>query len=151
MTLSNFSIKQNKIHKVTLINLKQTLSKFNFNDKATIKCIDDKNIDCLIILDGIIQEERITKLFKNCPDIYEYSKEQKRLDFEDIELKNHQTVAICFEFELNKSGHSSQIIIDTSDEVFIYDNISKKPQKIKHINDIDLYFDKKINEVKNAF
>ncbi len=151
MTLSNFSIKQNKLNKITLSNLKQTLSKFDFNDKATIKCIDDKNIDCLVILDGMIQDERITNLFRNCPDVYEYSAKQKRLYFDDIKLKDYQALAICFEFILNKSGHSSQIIVDTNDKVFIYDNISKKPKTIKYINDINLYFNDKIDEVKNAF
>ncbi len=151
MTLSNFSMKQKNKDFVTLSNLKQSLLKFDFKDKISLKCVDDENVDCLVIIDDNIQNEKISKLFKSCPDVYEYSKDQTRMEFDDLELEQLLRLEICFEFEVNKNGYSSQMIVDTHDEVFIYDNISQKPKKIKYINDIGLYFDEKNDEVKNAF
>jgi hypothetical protein len=151
MTLANFSIKQQKLDAITLMNLKQTLHNFEFSEEITLKCIDDEDIDCLVIIDGTIQEEKIKGLFKKCPDVYEYSKDQTRLEFDSIEIKHLEVLPVCFEFKLQKNGHSSQMIVDVDDEVFIYDNISKHPHKIKYINDISYFFDDKIREVKDAF
>ncbi len=151
MTLSNFSMKQKNMDATTLTNLKQTLLKLNFEDKVSLKCINDEKIDCLVFIDGKKQDEKITELFKSCPDVYKYSKQQEKIEFNDLELEQLERFEICFEFEVYKDGHSSQLIVDTHDGVFIYDNISKEPKKIKYINDIDLYFDEKIDEVKDAF
>ncbi|MEA3498913.1 MAG: type II secretion system protein [Campylobacterota bacterium] len=151
MTLSNFSLKQQKLDSVTLLNLKQNLLKFEFEDTISLKCVDDKDVECFVLIDNEIQDEKITNLFKTCPEVYEYSKEQKRIEFDDLELENLESYKICFEFKIDKYKNSSKFIVDTSDGVFIYDNISKQPKKIKYINDIDLYFDDKISEVKDAF
>ena len=150
-TLSNFSIKQSKLDSISLMNLKQVLSEFEFEEKISLHCIDDENIDCFVLIDGQIQEEKISGLFEKCPDVYEYSKDQKRIEFSDLELEKLESYPICFEYELKSDGHSSQMIVDTTEDVFIYDNISKSPKKIKYINDIGLYFDEKNGEVKDAF
>ena len=43
------------------------------------------------------------------------------------------------------------MIVDVEDDIFIFDNISQKPIKTRYINDISIYFDEKVNEVKDAF
>jgi competence protein ComGC len=151
ISISNINIKQNSVNAITLINLKQTLKNMDFKNKIEIKCIDSKDVECLIFKDDIIQEKKIYGLFKKCPTVYKYSIQQQTIDFEDVELDKLERYSICFEFILNKDGKSSQIIVDTQDNVYIFDNISQFPKTIKYINDIDLYFDKKVNEVKNAF
>ncbi len=151
LTLSNFDINKKQIDTITLTNLKQTLLKIDFEDNISIKCVDDENIDCLVIVDGEIQETKIKNLFTNCPDVYEYSKEQIKIEFDDLELEQLEYLNICFEFNINKNKASSQMIVDTNNEVFIYDNISNEPIKIKYLKEISLYFDKKNDEVKNVF
>ena len=151
MTLTNFNIKQKKLDTITLTNIKQTLLKFEFEESIVLKCIDDEKIDCFVIIDDVIQEEKVTNLFKYKPDVYEYSKELKDLDFKYLELENMESYQICFEFSIDKYRNSSQLIVDTFEDVFIYDGISKKPTKIKYINDVDSYFEDKIKEVKDAF
>ncbi len=151
ITLSNFNLKQKKLDTVTLSNLKQLLSSFEYNEKINIKCINNKNIECLLFIDEKLQEEKITNLFKSCPDVYKYSKNQDRLEFDDFEFEDLSVVQVCFEFDLYKNGKSSQMIVDTGKNTYIFDNISQKPKKIKYINDIGFYFNKKDNEVKNAF
>ncbi|VAY86213.1 hypothetical protein MNB_ARC-1_872 [hydrothermal vent metagenome] len=133
------------------MNIKQSLSTFDFEDTISLKCTDDKDTTCMLFIDNVQQDDKITNLFKECPQVYEYSKNQTRLEFNDIKLKNLETLSICFEFTLNKNGHSNQMIVETKDDVFIYDNISLKPTKIRFINDISYFFDDKIDEVKNAF
>ncbi len=154
--LSNLNLKQNKLDMVTLMNLKQTLNGFEFNDEIALKCIDSMQdleyLECLVIIDGEIQKEKIEQLFKGCPQSYEYSREQKLLEFSDIKLDEFSnSLDICFEFIVNKNGDSSQMVVDMNDEVFIFDNISQKPHKIKYINDLEIYFDNKDSKVKDAF
>ena len=68
-----------------------------------------------------------------------------------MQLEYFETLPICFEFEVKKNGQSSQMILETSNGVFIYDGISNKPVKIEYIGDVSTYFYNKINEVKDAF
>lgn len=151
ISISNFNIKQNNINAITLMNLKQTLKNMNFENKIEIKCIDSKDVECLIFKDDIPQEKKVYGLFQECPTIYKYSRELKVLEFEDVQLEELERYPICFEFKLNKDERSSQMIVDTQDNVYIFDNISQVPKTIKFINDIDIYFDEKVDEVKNAF
>ncbi len=150
-TLQNFNLKQNKLNSLTLTNLKELLSSFEFEKNIKIKCKDSKEVDCFVFIDEVLQEEKIEGLFQKCPIVYEYSKKQDLIEYSDLELENLESYPICFEFNLEKNGQSSQIIVDVEDNVFIFDNISLKPTKIRYINDIDIYFDNKINEVKDAF
>jgi hypothetical protein len=151
LALSNFNLKQSNINNSTLSSLKQTLKNFEYSDKITIRCIDDEQINCLIYIDGKKQDTQIENLFKKCPDTYEYSKEQKQLEFPDLAIGQLTYLPICFEYWVSKNSKSSQMIVGTFDDVFIFDGISPKPQKIKYINDIGLYFDEKNEEIKNAF
>jgi hypothetical protein len=142
LTLSNLNFQQDKADKITLINLKQTLASFSFEEKINLRCFDDEKIDCLFLVDDIIQDEKIVGLFEKCPEVYEYSRNQIRLDF---------VPPICFEFELRKDGHSSQMIVELDDKVLIYDNISLKPKILKSMSEIADFFDNKIDEVRDAF
>ncbi len=151
LAISNFNPQTQKEDTITLTNLKQTLSSIEFEDTISLKCIDNEEVECFISIDNEVPEEKFTGLFKRCPEVYEYSKEQKLLEFPVVKLENLEQLDICFEYTLYKNGNSSQMFIDTGDEVIIYDNISNKPNTIKYINDMSLYFDDKNNEVKNAF
>lgn len=141
-TLSNLNFQEDKTDKMTLINLKQTLASFSFEEKINLRCVDDENIDCVILIDDVIQDEKIIGLFEKCPDVYECSRDQIRLEF---------LHPICFEFELRKNGHSSRMIVDLDDKVLIYDNISLKPKIVESMADIYNFFDDKIDEVRDAF
>jgi len=151
LTFANFNTTQAKVDKINLFNLKQTLKKMNFNDKVSLKCIDNEKVECFFVVDGTIQNERFTGLFDKCPTVYEYSRHQKVIYFDDVELERLETLPICFEYELKKSGQGSQMFVETENNVYIYDNILDKPTKIDYINDVSVYFDDKISEVKDAF
>ena len=151
LTISNFSLKQQKVDTLSLVNLKEKLSTFDFEEKVSLQCTDTDNIECLIVVDNVIQEEKVTELFQRCPDVYEYSKELKRKEFYPLNVNDNDKISICFRFDLLRDGHSSQMIVELDNKVLIYDNISKQPHKIDYLNDIGDYFENKISEVKDAF
>jgi len=45
----------------------------------------------------------------------------------------------------------SELIVELEDLVYIFNDIKNKPETIKYINDIDIYFEDKIQEVRDAF
>jgi hypothetical protein len=151
LAFASFNTMQSKPNILNLTNLKQILQKMDFDNKAVLKCIDNEKVECFYVLDDIVQKKRFTGLFKRCPTVYEYSKKQNIIYFKDMQLKYFETLPICFEFEVKKNGQSSQMILETSNGVFIYDGISNKPVKIEYIGDVSTYFYNKINEVKDAF
>jgi hypothetical protein len=145
-----FKINDTKINKLTMINLKHTLLKYDFDNNISLKCVDDDKINCYIVIDKIVQKNKILNLFEKCPDVYSYSKELSRIDFKDIKLQ-YFTKPVCFKFEIKHNLSSSQIIVDTGKKIYLYDGISLEPQVVKSLYDINDYFENKINEVKNAF
>jgi hypothetical protein len=149
--ISNINFNKTNLDKISLTNLKQTLLKYDFDDKIELKCTDD-GAKCMIFVDGILQTDMIENLFKTAPEVYKYSKNLEQIEYKDIELEQLQRYEICFEYHINKRGDSSQMIVNLGEDgVYIFDNIHDKPTYIKYLSDVPLYFDDKIAEVKDAF
>jgi hypothetical protein len=136
--------------KITLDNLKKNLLKIDFEEKVEIKCIDDK-FSCFLFIDGDIQKEKIKPLFKEKPTIYEYSKELEKIEFQDLDLEELERYNIVFEYSCTKEKRCSELIVETSTNTYIFNDIYKKPQVIQYITNLDEYFENKIREVKDAF
>ena len=137
---------------ITLSNLKEKLLEFEFDEDITIQCLAD-DFSCFVFLDDDLepQEEKIKDLFKNKPTIYSYSKELERLEFLDLELEQLQRYEIIFKYNCKKNKKCSELIVETDNLVYIFNDIKNKPKTIKYISDIDSFFDNKIQEVKDAF
>ncbi len=136
--------------KVTLLNLKQILLKQEYEDKITIKCIDD-DYSCFVFIDGQPQEDKLNPLFEERPTVYEYSKDLERIEFIDLELEQLQRYNIVFEYSCKKNKRCSEMIVETNTQTYIFNDMNKNPEAIEYIKDIDEYFEAKIREVKDAF
>jgi len=135
---------------ITLVNLKQKLLDYDYENNIAIKCIAD-DFECFIFVDNILQKETITTLFKNKPTVYEYDNKLNEKEFSPLELEKLQRYDIVFQYSCNKYKQCTEQIVEYNDKVYIYNDIHKKPIIIKYLNDIDIYFQDKINEVKDAF
>jgi hypothetical protein len=136
--------------KVTLQNLKQMLLSQEYSEEISVKCIED-NFSCILIKDNEIQEDMIKAIFTQIPTVYEYSRDLNRLEFPTLELEQLQSFKIVFEYKCNKAQRCSELIVETEEKTYIFNDMYKTPQTIEYINDIDEYFDEKIREVKDAF
>jgi len=58
---------------------------------------------------------------------------------------------IVFEFHCKKNKICDEYIVHADDAITIFSNLQKKPVKLKYLNDVDQYFEDKIQEVKDAF
>jgi prepilin-type N-terminal cleavage/methylation domain-containing protein len=137
--------------KISLDNLKQFLLKQEFNNNIKLQCIDE-DFTCFVSIDKELQENKTNPLFEKKPTIYNYTQRPETIEFKSLELENLDSFDIIFEFECKRDGKCDELVVETQENgVYIFNNIHKKPFKIGFINDIDLYFQNKIDEVKDAF
>lgn len=141
---------ENKNTDTSIENLKEDLFSFEFEDTVSIKCIED-DLQCFVFLDDVIQKQKLNAFFDTNPTVYEYNNKLNIVEFEPLELEQLQSYNIVFEFTCKKNGKCDEYIIETDNKVYIFSNLNNKVDTIKYISDIDQYFDKKIQEVKDAF
>lgn len=153
LLFSNFDFMRNK-NKISfnLENLKvQLLQQYPFNETLQLVCIEDA-IDCFVFLDGKINKEnKVGALFKNKPEIYEYSSSLIRTDFKPIRFENQEEYSVSFEYNINKDRKSDEMIVDVDEKVYLFTAIKDKTIILPTINDVPDFFDKQVSEVKDAF
>ena len=125
--------------RVTLSNLKSNLLKMDYTDSIEVVCLDD-DFKCFLYLDD--EKQEINKLFSDDISVYKYSKE-----LEHIEYNN----GVIFTYSCDKYQKCSEIIVEKQEKIYIFNDIHKNPILIDSVNDVNDYFEKKIDEVKDAF
>jgi len=121
-----------------------------YDNNIIIKCVDD-TFDCYVFIDGEIQEEKIKGLFETKPFIYKYNSNLDEIDFLDLELEKLERFEVVFEYKCKKNSKCSELIVEYNDNVFIFNDIFQQPIIIKYLSDVEEYFTKNIEEVKDAF
>ncbi len=135
---------------ITLYNLKKKLLNRDYSKDIIIKCVDE-TFDCYVFIDGVLQDEKIKGLFEKKPDVYKYNSNLDKIDFLDLELERLERFEVVFEYKCKKNNKCSELIVETKNKVFIFNDIFQQPKTIKYIGDIEEYFNKNIEEVKDAF
>jgi competence protein ComGC len=149
--ISSFTNKTNKnINDISLVNLKQKLLKYDFNDNITVKCIKS-DYSCFVFIDNIIVDEKIGNLFKSKPTVYNYTKDYKQIEYLPLELEQLESYDVVFQYSCKQNWKCSELIVEFDDLVYVFNDIKNKPKVFKYLGDVDIYFDNKIQEVKNAF
>jgi len=148
--VSNINIKKQTYDNLKLETLKTFMLSQDFEENAVLKCIEDGK-KCLLFTDNKQTDIVVEDLFESRPEVYKYSDALDRIFFQDLELEELETYEVCFEYKVNRDGKSDEMIVDTGDNVFIFNAIKNKAEVIKYLNDIPNYFDEKIQEVKDAF
>lgn len=138
--------------KFTLDNLNENLLKLEYSESIEFVCIDE-GYECLILIDEDIENYTIVEdFFKSKPEIYEYSQDLDRIDYDRIELEELTSYEVCFRYKIDKYGKADDVIVKTlEDGVYIFNSIHKKPIKIKYLNDVNDYFYEKEKRVRDAF
>jgi hypothetical protein len=153
LIFSNVSFNtKNKEEKVTLYNLEDFLLRnFEFERSLSFVCIEDK-FTCFVKVDDKLQKDfKIEKFFKQKPDVYEYYKDEKRVEFKELRV-NDFNYEVIFELKINSDYKINEFIIDTlDDEVFVFNSIFTKPKRYKTLRESYEVFELNKIEVKNAF
>jgi hypothetical protein len=147
-TIDNFKFKTiNKSSFINISNLKSYMLKFN--QELSIVCVDDGK-RCFIkdSNNNIIQ--KVDNLFKSKPIVYEYNKDLKEINFEDLELEQLDRYEVCFKYKINKYKKSDDIIVEVNNKVYIFNSIYKTPIKLDSISYVYDYFEDLKQELKDA-
>ena len=139
-----------KKNNTSLVNIKQKLLNYDFENEVTLKCIKDGEL-CYIFADGVQQEKTIENLFKQKPIVYTYDKSLDTVEFADLEFEKMESYEVCFEYTIDKYQKSKDMIVEVDEKVYIFNSIHKKPKVIDYLSDVSIYFEDKEDEVKDAF
>lgn len=148
---SNFKVKDEEI-KLSLHNLREVLIKnFEFKDEISFICIED-NLQCFFSIDGKIDDKNSIKhFFTTKPLVYEYSKKEKLIDFNRIDI-NDSIQDVVFELKINNDYKTNEFILDTlEDKVYVFNSIYKEPKIFDSLRDVLDFFEKNELEVRDAF
>ena len=150
-TNNSFGIKEEK-KEINLLNLREfLLSNFIFKKELSFICIED-SFSCFIKIDGELNKDfKIDNFFKAKPKVYEYSKYLIEKNFYNLRIDNF-TYDVIFEFRIDDDYKTNDFILDTLiSNVYVFNSIFSKPIEYKTIEDILGDFEKKQNEVRDAF
>lgn len=150
-TNNSFGIKEEK-KEINLLNLREfLLSNFIFKKELSFICIED-SFSCFIKIDGELNKDfKIDNFFKAKPKVYEYSKYLIEKNFYNLRIDNF-TYDVIFEFRIDDDYKTNDFILDTLiSNVYVFNSIFSKPIEYKTIEDILGDFEKKQNEVMDAF
>lgn len=149
---ASFEIKDVK-NQFSFIKIKSfLLNNFPYENSLSLVCIES-NFDCYIVIDGKIDSKRkIENVFASVPEIYEYNKDQIRLEFEAIRVDDID-YDVIFKYELNSDNKLlEEFIMDTlDDKVYVFNSLNQKPSLYKSLNEAFDIFEQNILEVKDAF
>lgn len=151
-TINSFKKKSNRLdNKVTLLNLKEKLLKYDFDKIITIQC-NSEDLSCMLFIDGVIQKDvKISNLFDDIPTIYKYNRDLEKIEYPDLNLEDMQSYQIIFKYSCRADRKCDEFIVEDRNKVYLFNDIYMKPIIYKYISDIDDSFDSKIEEVKDAF
>lgn len=148
---SSFNIKSQE-EKITLYNLKDFLLKnFEYKKNISFLCVEEK-FTCYVKVDDKIEKDfKINNFFKKRPEIYEYNKQEKKLEFKELRVDNFN-YEVIFELKINSDYKTNEFILDTlENEVYVFNSIFTKPKIYKSLNESFEIFNIDQVEVKDAF
>jgi len=146
-----FSIEKKK-DSFSLKTLKEFLIKnYEYENELEFICVDD-SFNCYIKVDGKLDEENfLKKVFLNKPEVYEYNKNEIRIDYESQRI-NDVDYDVVFKYKINNNFKNEEVILDTlEDKLYVYNAIYKKALVFESMDKIIENFENKEVEVKDAF
>ena len=149
---NNFESDNKRKEGLSLINLKSYLLSFDFKNSASIKCIESDDYDCYVFLDNKLEKDlSIKNLFKDKPSIYEYTKEQDRMEFGNLKLDTFEEFNVVFEYSIGADMKSKDFILDTGEKIYVFNSIYNKPIQLKYLYEVLDSFENRVSEVKDVF
>lgn len=147
---SSFSIK-NQDEKISLYTLKDfLLKKFEYENEISFLCVEE-DFRCFIKIDGKLHKDfEVKNFFKEKPEVYTYTKYETRVDFKELRVDNFN-YDVIFELKIDSDFKINEFILDTKEEVYVFNSIFTKPKVFNSLNESLETFNIGQIEVRDAF
>lgn len=146
----SFKVKKSEI-RLDFYNLKEYLLRnFEFKNELKLSCIEE-DLMCYIIVDGKANENlKIQKFLKKVPDVYKYNADRIKVDFGELKV-NYMNYKVIFELKIDRDYKTNEFIVDTQDNIFVFNSILAKPMLYKSLDESMEVFNINKIKVKDAF
>ncbi len=147
---SNFMIKKQN-NKLLLSDIKEHMkNNIDFKNEVSFVCLDD-SFDCYFKIDGNINNDSKTaNVFSIKPEVYEYYKNERRVDFDSIYIDDIN-YDVVFELKMTDDFKVKELIVDTlEDKVYVFNNLYTKAKIYNSLNNVFELFNSNEIEVKDA-
>lgn len=147
---NSFNLKVDE-KKLNLFNLKDYLiENFSFEKEVSFLCIEE-DFRCFIKIDGKLHKDfEVKNFFKEKPEVYTYTKYETRVDFKELRVDNFN-YDVIFELKIDSDFKINEFILDTKEEVYVFNSIFTKPKVFNSLNESLETFNIGQIEVRDAF
>jgi prepilin-type N-terminal cleavage/methylation domain-containing protein len=134
---------------LTFFNLHDFLKEYSYENEIALKCTLENG--CFIFSDNSLVENIENSLFNKSIDVYTYDKTLDKKEFNSIELEDMEYYDIVFEYTIDKYNKSKDMIIEADEKVYIFNSFNNQVIRLEYLSDVNDYFDKRVEGVRDAF
>jgi prepilin-type N-terminal cleavage/methylation domain-containing protein len=134
---------------LTFFNLHDFLKEYSYENEIALKCTLENG--CFIFSDNSLVENIENLLFNKSIDVYSYDKTLDKKEFRAIELEDMEYYDIVFEYRIDKHNKSKDMIIEADEKVYILNSFNNEVTRLEYLSDVNDYFDKRAEGVRDAF
>ena len=152
LLFSSFSFSKKEKDNLRIENLKNYLfDNFKYENSLSLYCIEEDKLPCYISIDGKLKDDiKITNLFLETPEVYNYDRDLSTKEFEDIRI-NEEDFNVFFKLDFNNEKKHENLVLDMGNKAYLFSSISNKIEVFEDTNSILDGFISKEEEVKDAF
>ncbi len=148
LLIQNFGFKDPKKEDLNLVNLPVHLKRDFTKTHVSIKCFDECSI-CKIYNDkdeikeikGLFEKDSDPIVYKLINGYYE------KIEFANM-YEDYKTIAVCFEYHIQKNGSSDELVLEYKDNFLLYDNFANQAKEFGSLDEVSEYRLAKIDELK---
>lgn len=134
---------------ITLENLSQSLTnRFSFESSLVFRCFEDTN-ECFVFLDGSKSDLEFKEFFETKPLVYDLN--FNLIEFDSFEVAPLDEKDVSFELVIDHDYKFRDMIVEVDEKVFYFNSIKKNAIKFKNMDFLKDTFEKRKDEVLDAF
>lgn len=140
----NSSFLKQEVQKKSVLSF---LKRFEYQQQMQVQCLQNRYV-CLIYLDGSFVEE-FTNPFDQISAVYEYSSDQKRMDFAAT-VYDERYEEVAFSLVFDKTKHHNALFVEDANGVFLIHPFYSAVQEFESLHEFWRQQENMLSEVRDV-